>query len=69
MFIWVLIINVSLFEIDALRPSQQQWSCRDVASILWDMYPPLGCHDTQNALLKYNHPTKRIRLVCMDGFD
>ena len=25
--------------IDALRPSQQQWSCWDVASILWDFYP------------------------------
>ena len=49
--------------INALRPSQQQWSCQDVASILWDF----GCHDTQNVLHKYNHPTKPIRLICMDG--
>ena len=33
--------------INALCPSQQQWSCRDIASILWDFYPTLGCHDTQ----------------------
>ena len=30
-----------LVRIDALRPSQQQWSCRDVASILLDFYPTL----------------------------
>ena len=53
--------------VGALHPSQQQWSCRDVASILWDFYPTLGCHDTQNVLHKYNHPTKPIRLICMDG--
>ena len=53
--------------IDALRPSQQQWSCRDVVSILWDFYPTFGCHDTQNVLYKYNHQTKPIRLTCMDG--
>ena len=53
--------------IDTLRPSQQLWSCRDVASILWDFYPTLGCHDTQNALHKYNHPTKPIRLLSMEG--
>ena len=53
--------------INALRPSQQQWSSRDVASILWDLYPTLGCHDTQNALHKYNHPTKPIRLIRTDG--
>ena len=33
--------------IDALHSSQQQWSCRDVASILWDFYPTLGCHDIE----------------------
>ena len=27
--------------------------------------PTLGCYDTQNALHKYNHPTKPIRLICM----
>ena len=38
--------------IDALRPSQQLWSCRNVASILWECYPTLGCH------VKNNHPSK-----------
>ena len=33
--------------IDALRPIQQLWSCQD---FLWDVYPTLGCHDTQNML-------------------
>ena len=38
--------NASLFAcIDALRPSQQQWSCQDIASILWDFYQTLGCND------------------------
>ena len=27
----------------------------------------MGCHDTQNVLYKCNHPSKRIRLICMDG--
>ena len=53
--------------IHALCPRQQQWSCRDVASILWDFNPTLGCHDTQNVLHIYNDPTKPIRLLCMDG--
>ena len=49
--------NICLFVcIDALRPSQQQWSCRDVAAILWDFYQTLGCHDTQNMLHEYNYP-------------
>ena len=39
---------------ESLRLSQQQRSCRDVASILWDFYPTLGCHDTQKVLHKYN---------------
>ena len=47
----------------ALRPSQQQWSCLDIVSILWDFYQTFGRHDTQNVLLKYNHPTKPIRLI------
>ena len=38
-------------------------SCRDVASILWDFYPTLGCHGTQNVLHKCNHPTKPITLI------
>ena len=33
---------------------------RDVASILCDLYP------TSLMCLKYNHPSKAIRLVCMD---
>ena len=53
--------------INALHPSQQQWSCWDAASILWDFYPTLGCHDTQNVLHKYSHPSKPIRLIFMDG--
>ena len=60
-------VYVCLFVIDALRHSQLQRSCRDVTSILWDFYPKLGCHDTQNVLHKYIHPTKPIRLICMDG--
>ena len=36
-------------------------------SILWDLYPKLGCHGTQNVLRKYNHPTKQIRRICMNG--
>ena len=36
-------------------------------SILWDVYPTLGCHDTQNVLHKCNHPTKPIRLISMNG--
>ena len=39
----------------------------DTASILWDFYTTLGCHDTQNVLHKNNHPFKPIRLICMDG--
>ena len=54
-------------KIDALRPSQQHWSCLGVASVLWDFYQTLGCHDTQIVLHKYNHPTKPIRLICMNG--
>ena len=38
-----------------------------LASILWDFYPTLGCHDFQNVLRKYNLPTKPIKLICMDG--
>ena len=53
--------------IDALCSSQQQWSCQDVASILWDFYPALECHDTQNVLHEYNHPIKPLRRMCMDG--
>ena len=36
---------------------------------LWDFYPTLGCHGTQNMLRKYmyNHPTKSIRILCMYG--
>ena len=30
-------------------------------------YLKLGCHDTKNALYKYNHPTKPTRLICVDG--
>ena len=58
--------NVLKIGIGALRPSQQQWSCRDVASILWDFYSTSRCHDTQNVLHKYNHPTESIRLI-IDG--
>ena len=37
-----LCLFVCLFELmDVLRPSQQQLSCRDVASILWDFHPPI----------------------------
>ena len=32
------------------RPLQQLWSCRDVASILLDLYPTLGRHDIQKLL-------------------
>ena len=39
--------------IDVLRPSQPHWSFHEVASVLWDFYPTLGCHDTQNVLHKY----------------
>ena len=69
MNVLVLLLLFVLFVcIDGLRPSQQQWSCRDVASILWDFYPTLGCHDTQNVRHKYNHPTKPIMLICMNHF-
>ena len=61
----------SVHMVSQLMPhSQQQWSCRDVHSILWDFYSTLGCHDTQNVLHKYNHPsdpTKPLRFICMDG--
>ena len=30
---------------------------------LWDFYPKLGCHDTQNGLHKYNHTAKPIKLM------
>ena len=33
-------------KIDVVLPSQQQWPCRDVASILLDFCQTLGCHDT-----------------------
>ena len=59
--------SVSRDIIDALGPSQEQWSCRDVASILWDFYPTLECHDTQNVLHINNLLTKPIRLICMAG--
>ena len=64
---WHNFICLNLFLLMLERPNQQQWSCRDVASILWDFYPKLGCHDTQNVLQKYNHPNKSIRLICLDG--
>ena len=69
LFVWCFTFQSTAMVISfgALRSSQQQWSFRDVASILWDFYPTLGCQDTQNALRKYNHPTKPIRLTCMDG--
>ena len=35
----------------------------DVASTLWDFYPTLGCHDTQNAL----EISKQLRIICMGG--
>ena len=44
-------------------PSQQLWSCWDIASILWDFYPTLGCHDSQYVLLKYSHVSKQLRLI------
>ena len=56
-----MLIIVCFVSFDALLPSQQQWSCQEVASMLWDFYPTLGCHDTQNVLHKYNHPTKPVR--------
>ena len=39
----------------------------DVTSILWDFYPTLGCHDTQNVLHKDKYPTKPKQLICMDS--
>ena len=48
--------------IDTYRHSQQLWSCRDVASILCDIYPTLGCHDTQNV------PEKITIQVNQNGF-
>ena len=44
--------------IDALCPNQQQWSCQDAASILWDVM-------ISNKYLKYNHPSKPILLICI----
>ena len=40
------------------RPSQQLWSCRDVASILCYLFQTLGRHDIQKVL----RPTKPVWL-------
>ena len=43
--IWILYDMHDLLSwIDALRHSQQLWSCREVASVLWDFQPTLGWH-------------------------
>ena len=39
----------------------------DIASILWDFFATLGCHDTQNVHHKYNHPRKPTLFICMNG--
>ena len=44
-----------------LRRNQQQWSCQDVVSILWDVM-------ISNKCLKYNDPSKPILLICMGGY-
>ena len=64
------ILAFCLFELMLNVPGQRQWSCRDVASILLDFYPPQkkDVMTSKNCLkYMYNQPTKPIRLVCMDG--
>ena len=56
---------VCLFELMPV-PSQQLRSPRDVASILWEFYQNNGVMSS-NKCLKYNHPSKPQRLICMDG--
>ena len=46
-------ILVNLLELMLKRPSQQLCSCRDVASISWDVHTKLGCHGIQNVLQIY----------------
>ena len=48
--------NFSVCLSDALRPSQQRWSCRDVLSILLDFYPKEGCH-----------PNSALKMFMMSG--
>ena len=51
--------NYCLFEL-MLDSNGHVWM---LPPFLWDFYPTLGCHDTQNVLYKYNHPSKPIRLI------
>ena len=46
-------MNNKKIRIDAQRSSQQPWSCLEVTSILWDLYPKLGWHDIQNKAYMY----------------
>ena len=52
---FLIYCKISLFV--ALHPSQQLWSCRGVASISWDFYLTLGCHDMTNCARKYIRKT------------
>ena len=68
MFIQHTLINnkhFSLFELMLYVPFNCNGNVGTLPPILWDFYPT--CHDTQNVLHKYNHPSKPIRLTCMDG--
>ena len=59
-------LNFANIFIDALRPSQQLWSRRDVVSILLDFYPKLDVM-TSRKCFKYNHPSKTQRRKCVDS--
>ena len=56
------LILVRLFELMLYVPVNSNGH----VGTLPQFYGTLGYNDTQNLLHKYNHPTKPIRLVCMD---
>ena len=59
----------NLFSLDTIRSSQQLWSCRDDASVLWNFYPKLGCYDIKSDHNMYVAvQVTTIWLICMDFF-
>ena len=46
---------VCLFELILYVPVNSNGHVGTLTSILWDFYPTLGCHDTQNVLHKYTN--------------
>ena len=52
-----------------LASLSQLWSCIDIASVLWDFYTTLGCHDTQNELKNITKYTNKAYIYTVDGLN